>query len=86
MPCRGSFGCILTMQLEPPKTQDGTTNNKIFGSMAHLHVLRGMGARLRQHGCNFMVEEVSETSTLTNTTPRLPPLPATWLQHAGCPH
>ena len=54
-----------------------TTTNKIFRSRPDLHGLRGMGAQLRQHRCNFVAEEVTEISTRTNTTPWLQPLPAT---------
>ena len=50
---------------------------KIVGRRPHLHGLRGMGARPRQHRCNFVAEDVTEISSLTNTTPWLRPLPAT---------
>ena len=60
----------------------------IFGSGPHLHGLRGMGAGPRQHCYNFVAEEVTVTEiyTLTNKTPWLRLLPATWSQRAACPH
>ena len=60
--------------------------DKMFGSRPDLHGSRGMGARSRQHGCSFVAAEVTENSTLTNATPLLRPLPATWSLRCGCPH
>ena len=60
--------------------------DKIFGNRPDWYGLRGMGARPRQHSCTFVAAEVTEISTLTNATPWLQPLPATWSLRTACPH